>query len=238
MRIFSICVLALVGSASQALFPPAAVACSCRVPSFDYAYHHASAIFVGTAKQVQRFDRFGPAKMTMQVEMSWRGVFESEVDIWTGNGYGDCGYVFKPGDKYLVFADQLAGDGSFGLKTWLCSRTGPVARKTGDIVSIASLRSFNYRRGSKIYGSVSKQIDHEAVRIGGFVNAENRGKIRTVQIGPNGMYEFVGLKSGSYRIFLTPIPGMNSKESAVYLEDDQHFVRQDLIARENPSLPR
>jgi hypothetical protein len=83
------------------------------------------------------------------IEESLKGIDQKSVELVTGMGGGDCGYDFKTGERYLVYADLnkdetaaaakpitiLAGGPSVTalLTTTICSRTRPLAEATDNI---------------------------------------------------------------------------------------------------------
>jgi len=42
-----------------------------------------------------------------RVKESWKGRSAPVILVYTGSGAGDCGYLFKEGGTYLVFAERL-----------------------------------------------------------------------------------------------------------------------------------
>ena len=66
---------------------------------------------------------------TFTVTESWKGIDSTSVRVRTGMGGGDCGYDFKLGRYYLVYANRGAvGSGPYEgqLFTGICTRTAPV----------------------------------------------------------------------------------------------------------------
>ena len=55
---------------------------------------------------------------------------QNEIEIVTGLGDGDCGYPFRPGVEYVVYASKNA-EGR--LATSICSRTRPLAQAAEDL---------------------------------------------------------------------------------------------------------
>ena len=106
-------------------------ACSCagtRLPC--EAYWMASDVFVGTVsfstttkikegdfEATQRLVRF-------HVDRKLRGADATDVEVVTGLGSGDCGFGFRLGGQYLVYAYRNKEN---VLSTSICSRTRPKA---------------------------------------------------------------------------------------------------------------
>jgi hypothetical protein len=72
---------------------------------------------------------FGIA-VTFTVQGSWRGTPGPSVLVLTGQGGGDCGYRFEPGEEYLVYAYRGL-DGA--PATDICRRTRPVSAAAADL---------------------------------------------------------------------------------------------------------
>jgi hypothetical protein len=65
--------------------------------------------------------------VTLGVDRVWNGVPNDTVQVLTGLGGGDCGYEFREGETYVVFADSsdpwIAPGGGGPLVTSICSHT-------------------------------------------------------------------------------------------------------------------
>ncbi len=68
--------------------------------------------------------------MTLRVDRAWKGVESDTVVVRTGRNDGDCGFRFRRGGSYLVFA-HAAEDGS--LVTGLCDRTTRLRRAAASL---------------------------------------------------------------------------------------------------------
>jgi hypothetical protein len=66
----------------------------------------------------------------LTVTEAFTGTTEREVSIFTGIGGGDCGFAFRVGTEYLVYAHR---DGNGRLTTSICARTQPASWLKGDI---------------------------------------------------------------------------------------------------------
>jgi hypothetical protein len=62
----------------------------------------------------------------------------SEAEIVTGFGSGDCGYDFRVGVEYVVYARK---DARGRLSTGICSRTRPLAAAAEDLAYIRKMAS-------------------------------------------------------------------------------------------------
>ncbi len=54
-----------------------------------------------------------------KVQESFKGISKNKITVETGIGFGDCGFNFRPGATYLVYAYMNRGKPSTGI----CSRT-------------------------------------------------------------------------------------------------------------------
>ena len=63
------------------------------------------------------------------VTRSWKGISTSTTEVTTGYGNGDCGYPFKVGETYVVYAYGTPND----LNAFICTRTVEVSRAVEDL---------------------------------------------------------------------------------------------------------
>ena len=87
----------------------------------NYYYKRASVVFSGKVVKIDRKPNNNFVKVAFNVEKSWKRVLENEVIVTTTNSDEDCGYSFKVGEKYLVYAyvDKNINE----LATTICTRT-------------------------------------------------------------------------------------------------------------------
>lgn len=111
-----------------------ATACSCGFPrdmsteeQVAASFNSSSAVFSG---KVISFESTwsGKMKATFEVETIWKGEIGKKVKVTTGRGGGDCGFEFKVGEEYLVYAY-----GEDDLSANICSRTKGLNRADDDI---------------------------------------------------------------------------------------------------------
>ncbi len=124
---FLMAALAFALGASLGLREPVASrpACSCVTPAPPRASLQSSAaVFDGTVSRIERDPTAGPfaeVRVTFVVHTQWKGVTASPVRLVTQGDSAMCGYAFRLGQRYLVYADRLPAELSVGL----CSRTRP-----------------------------------------------------------------------------------------------------------------
>lgn len=144
-----ICTLVLLGVMSAT-----ANACSCGGPGTPCeGYGSATAVFAGAAVSMRENKRPDPAKreanrdqeeidvlprtFRFSVEQPYLGIDGAEIEISTGSGAGDCGYDFKIGQRYLVYAYRYKDQ----LTTSICTRTKSFERANEDLAFLGNLSS-------------------------------------------------------------------------------------------------
>ena len=113
------------------------LACSCEIPRPNDSVAEmtrkerkaSSAVFLGEVLSVVKVSELeNVAKI--RVEVKWKGVKTSEVNVSTGIGGGDCGFLFEVGEKYLIYVSK-SKNGAF--TTNICSRTKPLSEAREEI---------------------------------------------------------------------------------------------------------
>ncbi len=117
--------LCLLLAASLAFGAEAGLACTCA-PSKGPAeeLQLAAAVFSGKVVEIKRHkqaeDIFARVEVVFRVGRVWKGVEGATVSVFTSPHSAACGYAFKGGRTYLVYAHQ----GAKGrLSTGICGRT-------------------------------------------------------------------------------------------------------------------
>jgi hypothetical protein len=118
--------------------------CTCvEVPSPQVALTAADAVFLGsvtavreTTLQLDGADSGIPAReVSFRLHAAWKGIGAAEgmVTVTTGHGDGDCGFSFRAGVTYLVYARRSDGG---ALSTSICSRTAAASAARVDFDAI------------------------------------------------------------------------------------------------------
>ena len=151
--------LVILAVLAAALALPAQVrACQCgSIGPVNEAWGRAGAIFVArvsavsdqwtwwrrvkdwfrdTSRLPEDYERDYGFLVTLEMQTSWKGPRTSTVHVLTGRGGGDCGYSFKIGEQYLVYA-ATRPDGL--LSTSICSRTSPLGVRREDLQQLDQL---------------------------------------------------------------------------------------------------
>ncbi len=213
-RTVSLAVLCL-----TALCPHEAVACECGSggPPCENAFRF-DAVFMGTAREVstrQTADSRVPRHVVVfAVERAFKGVQDALVEVSTGMGGGDCGYLFKPGERYFVYASRT-NDGR--LRTGTCSRTRLASQAADD------LAFFGQPSSPAVSGRVFGKVTHSNHDLAfgqtktspvPFVHLLLRGPAgaRDAQTDDHGRYEMAGVPPGMYELQAIPPAVFSAKD--------------------------
>jgi SdrD B-like domain len=178
-------------------------------------------IFTGTVKSKFTvntpgtvLDAFTQNVFQFSVSESFRGsaIAGQEITIYTGVGGGDCGYDFKVGTSYLVYASLYNGK----LITSICTPTSPAAQMRAIIRQLRALQ--RGERVADLFGIVGtspltfaddprdvKPLAGKRVRVLGSRNSE-----QSTTTDDEGVYSFQDLPADTYRIEVDPPAGMST----------------------------
>jgi len=207
------------------IHPVAAQACSCmdRGPACQ-AFWITDAVFDATVEsleQTMREESVGGLErplmirehlVKMSVRQAWKGVQPGPLDVMTSGSGASCGFEFKVGKRYLVFALKRAFDGRW--TTSICTQTQEYDG-TGEAADfLASLVA--PRRGGRVLGPVTaSQHVFDPTRPTAARPVETRvqltggGQERTA-VSASGRFEFGALPPGPYRIQLQMPQGFST----------------------------
>lgn len=208
LRIARILLAFLFGTAL--IVPQRVVACECIATGpacSEYARY--AVVFSGIVTSIAGEDnppQINSYRQTMRrvhfgLLENLRGAETSDIEILTGMGGGDCGYPFRVGESYLVYAYAWQGR----LTTGICSRTRLLSNAKEDLDYIHSLATAP--PGASVFGSLMRLFPPEqgASRrepLGGIkvVVASTTGEIHTATSGPDGRFLVEGLEAGKYTV--------------------------------------
>jgi hypothetical protein len=119
------------------LFSPSrcAYACSCTEPESPQVQLQKSvAVFKGKVVNIERPSNVGdafasPVKITFDVSESWKGTSNKTLVVDTNPDGASCGFSFKQGQEYLVYANGTTTD----LVTTICTRTRTIGDANEDL---------------------------------------------------------------------------------------------------------
>lgn len=194
-------------------FSSLASACQCVAGiQVCQEYWSVDAIFSGVVKAISKssMDReLGGVKDTIEqhvvriaIDKTYAGPSQpDEVNVVTGLGDPDCGYAFRIGSRYLVYAE--VNKETKQLETGKCSLTKPFAQAAKDLEFINGLSKAP--AVGRIYGRVLAASD-----AGNFVTAKpvagatvhvtGSGGSFVAVSGTDGTYELNGLPPGTYQV--------------------------------------
>ena len=226
----------LFGIVLAVLFAPAdAGACTCEGTSPPCeAVWQAAVVFSGEVVDIASVPKreavgfMSARRVRLRVQEMWRGAPKPEITVTTGAGLGVCGYDFRPGGQYLVYAY------SQGQVPWTgtCSRTQRLETATEDIRYLKGLQ--NMRSGGRIFGTATFSRSSWTQRVqsanGYGVRLRGNGREWSTKTDTGGRYDFVNVRPGTYEISIQLQPGEGvSASPLVELRDvrgcrSHHFV--------------
>ena len=105
------------------LFPDCAYACSCMGASEQRYLASSEAVFSGEVVEVEEgptlTDYGSSFRVTLRASEVWKGPRQETLEVNTPSQGAACGYPFKEGQEYLVFA----GEGKQGFVVDSCGGT-------------------------------------------------------------------------------------------------------------------
>ena len=184
------------------LSPKPVDACSCGGPGLPCeAAWRTDAVFVGHVVSID--SSMGGRLVQMAVIEGFRGFQLSQVTMVTGSGGSDCGYPFRMGESYVVYAHRSP---TGQLSTSICSRTRPVANATDDLAYLRSLAAVVPGTLARVAGRVQLwewpvRTDREPRSLPGLtVTATGEGRTFSARADDRGEFELTGLPLGKYEV--------------------------------------
>ena len=195
-----------------ALLPHRTSACDCADPGPPCkAFANVPVVSAGRVVKIATISLKAPSGdpyedrlIFLEVEQSYRGSVGKAAEVVTGSG--DCGYDFRMGEHYLVYAYPHAQSGK--PYTGICQRTRPIS-EAGDDLEYLSKKD-DPSHGAGIEGTI-EQLTRDSryeTRVVGFMAGirlliqGKSGRWTTVS-EKNGRFRLWGLQPGRYRI--TPV---------------------------------
>jgi hypothetical protein len=119
-------VLAVLGGVFV-LSPQCAYACSCMPVSIQRYISSSEAVFSGEVVGVDKGSQI--STVTLQASEVWKGPQRETLEVHTALFGASCGYPFKEGEEYLVYAYT----GKQGLEVDLCNGTQRLTEAEADL---------------------------------------------------------------------------------------------------------
>ena len=124
------------------LIPDCASACSCAIESnpkerVEFAVSDSEAVFSGEVVDFEKGadSMFGPTEtVSFRVSEVWKGPPRETLEVSTPTQGSACGYAFKEGQEYLVYAYS----GKQGLETDLCTSNKPLSKADEDLALLGN----------------------------------------------------------------------------------------------------
>ena len=129
----------LMGLSLLLLYPPkCAYACSCAPFSIQRAISSSDAVFSGEVVDLQKGTSairwFGTSDTaTLRVSEVWKGTDQGTLEVSTPSQGSACGYAFKEGQEYLVYAY-----GKQDLKVDACGATAVLSEAGEDLAVLGN----------------------------------------------------------------------------------------------------
>lgn len=220
----------LVGGAAPGPAPAASARCTCMSPKRPpcEVWWQTSAIFVGRVTRIRSVtDQMEDGQerrskiVSLRVQERWQGVErDRDVEVRTGAGGGDCGFDFRRGEVYLVYASRSALSGR--LETGICSRTTPIQEADRDLAYLRGLE--DAEETIALYGMVYRErqtvlpgeepdgpLDPGGPLPDVGVEISGDEMSVTTRSDAEGWYEVTGLPEGTYDIRLDG-PGLDPED--------------------------
>ena len=203
--VLAFCVLAQLAGA------PPADACSCMSsgPACQ-AFWTTDVVFDGTVTTIEPTSReetfsgrtfqVSEFVVTLQVRQSWKGVEGETVQVTTSGSGASCGFDFKIGGRYMVFASRGGSDSR--PRVSLCSSTRAYNGTGEPAAFFASLGG--PETGGRVFGTIqsfarSFKPTNSSSRAPMDLEVRLTGNGRTLTTTAKaGRYEFSGLAAGQY----------------------------------------
>jgi len=192
-----------------ALLPLSALACDCGYAGAPCkAFANTPTVFAGRVARIltinrktQAGDDFKDRLVFFGVERSYRGWQTNSAEVVTGWGGGDCGYDFREGVRYLVYAYPYAETGK--LYTGICQRTRPLSEAAEDLEYLD--KKDDPSHGAGIEGMIEELDPKKRIEVIGGIEGmpvlldgpSGRQKVISQK---DGRFQLWGLKPGSYNV--------------------------------------
>ena len=227
-----------------------ASACSCEPsgPPCQNAFH-VDAVFAGTVLSISALPDEGPPlrpgefriPQALRVEfaevMALRGIQGAAVSVLTAGSGPACGYAFKVGERYLVYASR--NQNGTGFVTGICSRTRRLADAGDDLRFLQTLSTPSDTRG-RVYGTISHWEQDLATgepRQHGpvsdvYVSVRGSGSAFEALSDARGRYE-VKVLPGRYEVTVLPPTGFSTRylQRTIELRDARACFVADFSVR-------
>ena len=208
-------ILTVVAATMLLISPMRIQACTCLLTFLGLppcgAYWDASAVFTGRVTDISVIPLdlgdglvgYKQKLVRFSIEESFRGTRGRSVEILTGMGGGDCGYDFKQGERYFVYA--YSNPNNSKLHVGICGRTQPLSEASSDLDYARAVKSG--KTGSIIHGIVLRYTrdayvdygQHNGIK-GINIFVEGNGRRFNLITDDEGRFQMYGLPAGTYKV--------------------------------------
>lgn len=179
-------------------------------------YQSAAAVFVATVTDVKRADReniptvmisgfiYSGTVVSMRIEEAFKGVKETNIIFTQRGDFETCAPFFTTGERWLIYA--MKDPDSFALHPMECSRSAKVEFAGSDLRYLRALPEIanktrlsgaieQFAHGQGISSQFFKHLSGVRVTV-----TSPQGQSYEDDTDGNGVYEFVGLPAGKYKV--------------------------------------
>src|SRR5215207_4624179 len=141
----------LLALALLALLPDCASACSCAIlgnspqERAEIALKESTAVFAGEVVEIDRpspsrpiRSSIDPVTVSFRISESWKGPERDMLKVRTPVSGVSCGYKFRAGESYLVYASEALFVEGEGLEVSSCSETKPLSEASADLEALGN----------------------------------------------------------------------------------------------------
>jgi hypothetical protein len=191
------------------LLPLCAKPCDCPYAGAPCkAFANTPTVFAGRVVQISTINRktpfgddFKDRLVSFEVERTYRGWEAKTAEIVTGWGGDDCGYDFREGVRYLVYAYPHRETGK--LYTGICQRTRPLSAASEDLEYLS--KKDDRSHGAGIEGIIEELDSKNRIQVVGFLGGipvlvEGPSGRQTITSQKDGRFQLWGLLPGRYRV--------------------------------------
>jgi hypothetical protein len=194
-------------------------------------YWRADAVFIATATKVEMqpallLGMAPPSTIQFAVDEIFKGIEGKQFVLEQSS----CGYQFREGEKYLVYAHRNPNAGGKLFVRLGSTRTKPFAEAAEDLQYLRSLQHGEPQ--AQIMGKVGHQTSEIRKVLGSSYNSESHffgaplSNIKVFAIGAEQTYETFSDEKGEYKFF-----GLPAGEYEIWADYPSYFQSQKIKVR-------